>query len=129
MLAKFITEYPDELEADFQQYYQIDLSRVLSGDDASYTSKHIACLATQLPHNSRTHIANNPDLLWTMDTMIEADIANSLRIILASLQKGKRKPDFILPPSMQKKQTQNKIGAKVMTKDELDRLLNMKRGE
>ncbi len=128
-LANFIAKYPDELEADFQQYYNIDLSRVLSVNDAGYTSTHIACLAKQLPTTSRTFIALNPDYAWSIDTAIEADIANSLRIIVHSFQKGSKKPDFILPPSIQKKQDMKKIKSTVMTRDEFDRILNMKRGD
>ncbi len=124
-----MNEYPDELEADFQQYYGIDLSRVFSVNDAGYTATHIACLATQLPTTSRTFIAFNPDFAWSIDTAIEADIANSLRAIIHSFAKGGKKPEFILPPSIQKKQDNKKISGMVMTRDELDRLLNMKRGD
>ncbi len=124
-----MNEYPDELEADFQQYYSIDLSRVFSMNEAGYTSTHIACLATQLPTTSRTYIAVNPDFSWTIDTAVTADIANSLRIIISSLQRGNKKPDFILPPSKKKDTNNRKAKSKVMTREELDELLKMKRGD
>ncbi len=125
-----MNKYPEELEADFQQYYAIDLDRVFNSEGTSYSATHLACLAVQLPQTSRTLIAENEDMSWTTETMILADIANSLRIHLASMSKGKKKPDLILPPSKNKKQdTERKLGAQVMNKDELDRILSMKRGE
>lgn len=55
-----LTFHPDELLADFQQYYRISLWTV----DLSDTSRDIsiiAALAYQLPHDSRCWTALKPD--------------------------------------------------------------------
>ncbi len=102
---------------------------MLNGDDTSYSITHIATLVAQLPQDSRVHIAVNPDMAWTVKTMILSDIANSLRTLVATKQKKFKKPDYILPPSMRNDKKERKLEAVVMDRDELDKLLSMKRGE
>lgn len=50
----------DELEADFAQYYHLDLERM--GEDYSHT--HAACLATQLPKGARCLSSGDPHDEW-----------------------------------------------------------------
>ncbi len=82
-----------------------------------------------MPQDSRIYVACNPDMAWTVNTLILSDIANSLRTLVATKQKKFTKPDYILPPSMRKKKSERKLEAIAMDRDELDRLLSMKRGE
>lgn len=50
ILAFFLRKYPDELRADFQQYYGLNLDEM----GGAYSISHAACLAAQLSGASRT---------------------------------------------------------------------------
>ena len=56
ILASFLRRYPDELRADFQQHYGLNLDDM----GGSYSIGHAACLAAQLPKDSRTFVAEDP---------------------------------------------------------------------
>lgn len=66
--------YPCQLEADFRQYYGLYLH------GREFPLSHYACLAAQLPHESRCIKAQNPDaewsvtdwLLWRLDSDLRA---------------------------------------------------------
>ena len=60
MLARCEAEAPDELRADFQQFYGLDLD----GMGSAYTVDHAACLAAQLPSDSRTVRRIDPGRSW-----------------------------------------------------------------
>lgn len=49
-LASFLRRFPDELRADFQQHYGLNLGEL----GGAYGIGHAACLAAQLPPGSRT---------------------------------------------------------------------------
>ncbi len=115
--------------ADFQEYYGINLERVLTGDDTSYSITYISILATQLPQTSRTYVSENADMGWDVDTLILSDIANSLRTLVATKQKKFTKPQYILPPSLRDEKKERKLEGEVMTREELDKILAMKRGD
>ena len=76
MLATLECEHHDELEADFQQYYGLDIGGMGEG----YTVSHAACLAAQLPHGSRCMSLLSGSNGWTDETvllsLIEYDIRN-----------------------------------------------------
>lgn len=46
-------EFPDELAADMQQVYGLDVDRMGHG----FTASHAAALCSQLPRGSRVHLA------------------------------------------------------------------------
>lgn len=56
ILASFLRRFPDELRADFQQHYGLNLDEM----GGSYGIGHAACLAAQLPKDSRTFVAADP---------------------------------------------------------------------
>lgn len=87
----------DELEADFQQFYNLDLSRM--GTD--FTVAHAAVLASQLPRGSRALRALNPDLEWSDEMGVLVRIDYLLQILLHALggKKGGDKPKPLETPS------------------------------
>lgn len=84
--------YPDELRADFQQYYGLNIDGM--GTDYSYS--HAAVLVTQLPSNSRVSIAIDPDSAWEAQTWFLSYIEYDLRVLAwqntKDAQKGRNKP-------------------------------------
>lgn len=54
ILAFFLRKYPDQLRADFQQYYGLNLDEM----GGAYGIGHAACLAAQLTGESRTIAAH-----------------------------------------------------------------------
>lgn len=120
MLATVLEQYPDELRADFQQFYSLNLE----GMGRTYTTFHAASLLTQLPEGSRVARALDPDAAWTMDRQLLAVIANDLNWLVWSQtkdgQKGRRKPKPIGPKGEQKaKDKGRKLKGMSMTSDEL----------
>ena len=87
MLATVLEQYPDELRADFQQFYSLNLE----GMGRTYTTFHAASLLTQLPEGSRVARALNPDAAWTMDRQLLAVIANDLNWLVWSQTKDGQK--------------------------------------
>lgn len=90
----------DELEADFRQYYGLDLNDA----GKSYTVSHAAVLAAQLPNDSRCKVKANPDLSWSMETWMLWRIDFQLASIAYSMGgKGARKPKPLDTPSQTKR--------------------------
>lgn len=56
-------EHPDELLADFQETYHLNLWELgVLGDETTTDVLRAAALARQLPHDSRTYVAEDPTL-------------------------------------------------------------------
>lgn len=72
-----LAEHPCELYADFRQYYGADLDE-LRGEIGEIRT---ADLAAQLPSDSRTFRAINPELEWTARDYMLWSIEYSLRIL------------------------------------------------
>ena len=66
-------KYPDQLEADFQQYYGLDIAKV----DKERASR----LACQLPRQSRVLIAMDQANLWSNSDIELIQIANGIETI------------------------------------------------
>lgn len=85
--------HPDELRADFQQYYGLDLD----GMGADYTHEHAACLAVQLPRESRTARAMAPEAEWGWAEALLAAIEYNTRWLVwaqsKDAQKGRNRPE------------------------------------
>ena len=77
MLAELQSKHSSELSADFQQYYGLDIGGI--GDDFGYL--HAADLAAQLPRESRSFRAINPELEWTTTEYMLWSIEYSLRVL------------------------------------------------
>lgn len=91
-LAEVETRYPDELRADFQQTYGLNIDGM--GEDYSFA--HAAVLMSQLPSDSRLARKLDPDSEWSQDTFFLAAIEYDLRVLAwqntKDAQKGRGAP-------------------------------------
>lgn len=60
LLASLMRKRPDELRADFQQFYGLNID----GAGREYGMLHAAALAAQLPRESRCVRLENPEKEW-----------------------------------------------------------------
>lgn len=98
-LATLLGVSRDELEADFQQFYGLDLGDMGHG----YTVSHAAVLAAQLPRNSRCMAQIDADLVWSDETAALLRVVYLLEILIWQLGGGKTpKPEPIQTPSQTK---------------------------
>lgn len=118
-LVALIDGVHDELAADMQQYYGIDLERAFA--DGSHSPLHLAALAAQLPAESRVGRAHDEDNAYTLDTVYLAACFNALQAIMCALGGGGRpKP---AGPAWMRTGGGCKLAAQVMSIDELERKL------
>lgn len=100
MLAE--DECPDEMRADFQQYYGLNLDGM--GRDYSYA--HAAVLLSQLPRESRVARYIEPDAAWSEDTVLLASIDYWVRWIAWTKTKDakhdRNHPEPVKTPSERK---------------------------
>ena len=82
-----MANHPDELRADFQQYYGLNLD----GMGRYYSTLHAAALCAQLPEGARTLVALDPDNAWTTDRMLAAAMVNDLAWLVWSKTKDGEK--------------------------------------
>ena len=89
--------YPQELRADFQQYYHLNIDRV----GVDYEVVHAVELALQLPLGCRTYSAIDPTYSWSNQEYLLADIDWVVRTLCWSLAGGKKtgqgQPERIAP--------------------------------
>lgn len=84
------------LEADFQQFYGLDLRALLG----SYDLGRAAALAANLPRESRTMRALDPRLAWSAGDYILARAANEIAFMRYEQRGGKgRRPAPVKPPA------------------------------
>ena len=117
MLGYALGAHEDELRADFQQYYGIDLDRAMDG---AHSAAHCGALVAQLPAGARIRVIEEPDERWTLESSMLAVLANQLNALLYMLgaKKGDKRPELIGPSWMTKAKSR-KVDALVMTIDEL----------
>ncbi len=73
--------YHDKLEADFQQYYNLNIEEEIQKD-----ADRVSRLLEQLPQSSRTFVAISPAADWTWDKETQSRILAKLDYILVTLQ-------------------------------------------
>ena len=99
VLARLEDERPDELRADFQQFYGLCLDDM----GGSYTHAHAACLAAQLPRESRCFRAEDPSAQWGDAEYLLAAIEHGVRMLLWSktkdAAKGRNVPKALQTPA------------------------------
>ena len=105
--ASAVYLHEDELRADFQQYYSLNIDDV----DKAFGVAHAASLMAQLPPDSRLPHIYNPDASWSQDTYFLASIEYSLRVLVWAKtkdgQRGTNKPKpYPLPSEKAKKKSQ-----------------------
>lgn len=113
-----VREHPDELRADLQRYYGIDLDHAMNGE---HTAGHIASLVVCLPSDAALFRTINPDAAWTLQSVLLAAIFNNLTgLIYGMSDKRKRgsKPKRI-GPSWIVNQDKRKLDARPMSITEL----------
>lgn len=90
-------KYPDELRADFQEYYGLDTDEI----GASISRDRAAALAVQLPLGSRCLGAENPNARWTVHEWLLARIEHDLALLVWSktkdAEKGRNAPKMLTP--------------------------------
>ena len=97
MLAECFTNHPDELLADFQQYYGIDLWALgLDGNDTTREVVRAAILAAQLPEDSRT-VRAIAGTTWSTSDYLLRNIEHAARIILWRDSDPKKRGEFPEP--------------------------------
>lgn len=100
VLIRYLAQYHDELEADMQQYYGLDLNDL----GRTLTVHHASVLAAQLPAQARCCIAQEPDLAWTTETMFLRRIDYSLASLLWAMggRKGQKPKPAETPKELQR---------------------------
>lgn len=92
-----MARHPDELRADFQQHYGLDLDDM----GAAYSLHHAAALAAHLPRGSRTLAAEDPDSEWglaeTLLGMIELQVRNCWYVHTEDARIGANAPQPLMP--------------------------------
>ena len=102
-LVSLVAEYTaheDELRADLQETYGIDIDRAIAGE---HTARHIAALVVQLPPNARCRVAANRDNVWTLSDVVNVSTLNALRVFMWSFGDPKKRgqmPQVIGPKWM-----------------------------
>lgn len=102
MLANELRIHGDEVRADLQQYYGIDLDAAMCG---AHSPRHVAALFMQLPQDSRTWRAEDEDAAWTPDRMLTATLVNQMASLMYGLSDPKKrgsKPEPIGPEAFRK---------------------------
>ena len=68
---------PDEMRADFQQFYGLNLDDM----GRAYTYLHAAALTAQLPRESRTVLADAPEAAWSDADEMLRRIEHAARVL------------------------------------------------
>ena len=118
--AHHVVNHPDELQADFQQTYNI-MDVIGRVEDGEITPIYAANLAAQLPYGARIHVADNSDCAWSKQEMLLSHVIYVLECSLYAQGgcKGKR-PQPIFKPSNSPK---NRINTSAMSLESLVALI------
>lgn len=128
-LAACLAEREDELRADLQEFYGIDLDAAMGG---GHSAPHVAALVAQLPPASRLAVAADPDNAWTTEAVMLAAIFNSFQAWQWAQMDRRRRgqmPERVGPSWMRRKPGERKVDAQVMSVAQLMRKLGIERRE
>lgn len=107
VFAQCAARWPDELRADFQQYYTLDIDEVGRG----IRIRRAASLCAHLPRGSRTVRRLDPDSEWATEAHFLARIEHECRALLWSktkdAEKGRNFPKP-MPTPAQRAETRRK---------------------
>lgn len=125
-------KHKDELIADFQQYYGLnifDFVDDLNGDETTDSINRLSILCGQLPRDSRLMTAISPALAWSDETYMLARVDYMLRVIAWMFSedgsKGINQPQPIATPA----EIANATAIAERTEDDfefVDSILNIK---
>lgn len=126
MLAAVAREHPDELRADLQEHYGIDLDHARAG---LHTPSHVAALVAQLPPGARVRVAYDADAAWTLDAVLMASVRNSLNSLIWGMSDKKTRGPAPAPvgPSWMTRGAVRSLPARAMAVDELLEALGRER--
>jgi hypothetical protein len=99
LLASRLGAHPDELRADFQRYYNLNID----GMGCDYSVAHAVSLCAALPRDSSTVRAEHPEAAWSDETYLLSAIEYDLRILIWQRtkdgQKGRNQPKPMQTPA------------------------------
>lgn len=126
MLIRLEETEPDKLRADFQQFYNLNLD----GMGTAYSYAHAACLAANLPLESRCAKADCEQLQWSTTDYLLARIVDNTQWLCWSRSKNAQKQGAKPPEPMQRPGEQSAAlrKAEATDKEFVDRILNMNKG-
>lgn len=105
-----MTSYPDEIEADFHQYYGINFEKAFE----EYSVSHISTLASQLPKESRC-VKLITDYEWSDEMHMLANIEHELRLLIwiqsNAISKHKSQPPKRIESPARTKRVEKKLEA------------------
>lgn len=119
--------HEDELRADLQQYYGVDIDRAMDGE---HSAQHVSALVTQLPPDARLRHVDDDDREWDLDRTLLAALLNCFNALLYGMsdkRKRGRRPQLVGPSYMTGDRGRRTLDAQVMTVDELNEILSMAR--
>ena len=126
LVAEFVA-HEDELRADLQQTYGIDLDRAMAGE---HTAAHVAALVVQLPPDARLRVVEDKDALWTLSDVVNVSTLNALRMFMWSFGDPRKRGNApqIIGPSWMVNANKRTLPARVLTISELMHELSKPRG-
>lgn len=118
MLAAAVERHPDELRADLQRCYGIDLDHAMAG---AHTAAHVASLTACLPTDSLLFAAENPDAAWSREAILLAETRNALRDLIWGMSDPRKRGPRPKPvgPSWMTRAGMTSLPAQVLSVDEL----------
>lgn len=105
LLAALMDLHPDELRADLQRHYGVDIDHAMAGE---HSAAHVAALVANLPLDARVYVAHDKDASWTREEIILAEIRNALHSLIYGMSDKRKRgkaPDPIGPSWMTEKST------------------------
>lgn len=121
-------EHEDELRADLQHYYGIDLDHAMAGE---HSAGHVAALAFNLPPGSCLKAAIDPDAGWTRTDMLLAmlvNLFNALNYGMSDRKKRGPEPKRVGPSWMTKgDEHKRNIAKRALPVDRLMEILSLPR--
>lgn len=124
-LAATLRARPDELRADFQQFYGLNLDDM----GRAYTYLHAAALTVQLPADSRVMRAEAPELTWSDSDEMMRRLEHTARVLAWQQTKdgakGRNAPRP-LPSPVEQARTRRKVERTDV--DEINRILGYDKG-
>ena len=124
-LAATLRARPDELRADFQQFYGLNLDDI----GRAYTYLHAAALTAQLPRESRTVLADAPEAAWSDADEMMRRLEYTARVLAWQQTKdgakGRSAPRP-LPSPVEQAKVRRKVERTDV--DEINRILGFEKG-
>lgn len=111
--------HEDELRADLQEFYGIDLDRAMSGE---HSAVQVAACVKCLPQRSRLSVLGNRDNAWGLTETLLAYLSNSLNALIYGMSDKRRrgrKPELVGPSWMTGSGNRRSLPARVMSINQL----------